>query len=265
MRLPARLPLATSDHFKIVVLGEDGCPIIPLALTGKIAGCLAIATAATLINSMKPDAVVISDCTTWLTSVTSSQWKTGFQTTLKDLKPAAASIAVMGDIQIFNYPVIACLSTKSAHVQRCTVANPNTRQPSPASAEKSAAATAKVTAINPTPWLCTATKCPPAIGGYSAYWDNFPVSVPYACYLTGVVGRALSSTLKSASTYGCRQGTARARPSGALQRRQREHQEFFSGVVKLNPRAGLGPFADRRHHDAVAEPVVDDVVTGLKT
>jgi hypothetical protein len=52
--------------------------------------------------------------------------------------------------------------------------------------------------VNPQPWLCTSKKCSPVIGSYVAYWDSFHITVPYAAYLTGVLGTALTSTLKSA-------------------------------------------------------------------
>jgi hypothetical protein len=201
MWLPALLPLATTDHFKIVVLGEDGCPVISVALTGSHSGCLGdTRSVVKTIVAMRPDAIIISDRTTWLKSVTSSEWQKGFVTTLKDLAPAKASIAVMGDIQIFNGPVISCLAINPTRVQRCSVSNPNPQQPSHATAEKSASEAEHVTYVNPTPWLCTSSKCSPIIGSYIAYWDAFHISVPYAAYLTGVVGTALAKTLRTATT-----------------------------------------------------------------
>jgi hypothetical protein len=201
MWLPSLLPIAATDQFKIVVLGEDSCPVISIALTGKFSGCLAItASAIKIINALKPSAIIVSDRTSWLKTVTAKQWQTGFTTTLKDLKVSKAKIAVLGDIQIFNSPVIQCLSIHPTKVQTCTVANPNKQQPSHEKSEKAAAATEKVVYVNPTPWLCTTTKCSPVIGNYIAYWDDFHVSVPYASYLSGVVATALKSTLNAAKS-----------------------------------------------------------------
>jgi hypothetical protein len=75
--------------------------------------------------------------------------------------------------------------------------NPNTAVPGHQTAEQAAAQAEKVPYVNPTPWLCTSDKCSPVIGKFIAYWNSFHVSVPYARYLTGVLGSALEGTLPS--------------------------------------------------------------------
>jgi hypothetical protein len=195
--LPALLPLASARHFKIVIVGEDGCPIISTPLAGTFSGCLKITSAAIKsIVAMKPRAIIVSERSSWLLSITHAQWQKGLTTTLQRLRAAKAPIAMFGDIQIFPGEIITCLAINSDHVQHCSVPNPNPHAPNHASAQVAAAATAKVHFINPTAWLCTATRCSPVIGSYVAYWDSFHISVPYAKYLAVVAAQSLASTLK---------------------------------------------------------------------
>lgn len=200
MWLPALLPLAATDHFRIDVFGRDACPVVSLSLTGTFSVCQSInQQVITAIVALKPAAIIVADRTTWLKSVSSASWEKGFRATLTDLAASKAAIAVIGDIQIFNDAVVTCLAQHPTSVQTCSVKNPNTQQPNHFAAEKAAASAAKVTYVNPTPWLC-ASKCSPVIGSYVAYWDAFHITVAYAGYLTGVLGAALAHTLRSATS-----------------------------------------------------------------
>jgi SGNH domain (fused to AT3 domains) len=200
MWLPAIIPIAITDHLRLIVIGEDGCPAAYLNVPGKLEVCGSlmpqyIAT----INSIKPVAVILGDRTSLDASigpVTSAQWQAALTTTINDLNPSGAKIAVLGDIQVFNVILPQCLAANPLAVQKkCSVSNPNKFAPGHQEAEMAATAQAKGSYINTNPWLCTSNRCSPIVGNYIAYWDNHHVSVAYAKHLSGVMGSALSKVL----------------------------------------------------------------------
>lgn len=197
MWLPALLGPANTDHFRIVIVGEDGCPAVHVTLPSSFATCRGVlARALGETASLHPKVVIVADRTTWLSSITQSAWRAGFLYTLTALQRTGATVAVMGDIHIFDSAVITCLAIHPHRVQECSLTHPSAQTPTHASAELTAARAAHVVYVDPTPWLCTSTACSPVIGSFIAYSDSFHVAVPYVKYLSGVVDDALATTIR---------------------------------------------------------------------
>lgn len=199
MWLPAILPSALADHVRLVLIGKDGCPVVSIDFTQRlftVCNGLRPGEFAT-INGLKPLAVILADRTSY-PGFTSAQWQAGMAATLHALSASGSRLTVIGDIQVFgngSANVLGCLATYPNDVQKCAQPLPNTKVHGEERAERAATQAAHGTYVDPTPWLCTASRCSPVIGNFIAYFNAAHVSVTYATYLSKVMGLALRSTL----------------------------------------------------------------------
>jgi hypothetical protein len=190
MWLGSIIPIATTDRLRLIVLGQDACPVIQIS-GPSFGGCNAILSAAiATINATKPLAVLLSNRTSY-PGYSSAFWQAGLTTTIKALGPSKAKIAVIGDIQVLSTFPTTCLAANPNKVQKCTGQNPNTKAPGQEQAERLAATAAHDLYVNPTPWLCTTTKCSAVIGNFIIYWNTNHITVSYSKYLSNVMGLAL--------------------------------------------------------------------------
>jgi hypothetical protein len=196
MWLPPLNEMALAGKFRLVVLGQNGCPVITATLPGTWSDCATTTEkVVSVINEMKPVTVIMADRTSWLSVVSDAQWQSDLETTFASLAPSKAKVVMIGDIQVFTTNVISCLAAEHKDVQKCSVHNPNPGEPGHESAEVAAATADSVPYINPNSWLCTPSTCSPVIGHFLAYWDSYHVSVPYSEYLELVLKTALGSAL----------------------------------------------------------------------
>jgi SGNH domain (fused to AT3 domains) len=194
MWLPAIDPIVTKDRLKLIFIGQRGCPVADVTDPDRFAACESPRmTDISAINLIKPIAVILANRTTY--GFTPAEWQAGLATTLSALSPSGSKLAIIGDIQVFNASVPLCLAANPSAVQRCSVANPNPSQPGQQAAEEADAHAVGALYVNPTPWLCTSTRCSPVIGRDIAYWDAFHVSVTYSRYLARVMAAALKPVL----------------------------------------------------------------------
>jgi SGNH domain (fused to AT3 domains) len=194
MWLPAIDPIVTSDQLKLIFIGQRGCPVADVTAADRFGACEpARMTDISVINEIEPIAVILANRTTY--GFTPAEWQAGMATTLSALSTSGARLAIIGDIQVFNASVPLCLAANPTTIQRCSVANPNPRQPGQQAAEESAASAVGALYVNPIPWLCTARRCSPVVGSDIAYWDAFHVTVTYSSYLARVMAAALEPIL----------------------------------------------------------------------
>ncbi len=198
MWLPALVAMANDNGFRLVVIGHDSCPVVSVVIPGGAFNYCAAdrATAVAVINAMKPQVVLMGNRTSYPSyKGTQAQWQAGVTATLAALAPSRATVGIIGDIQVFNLNVPSCVSLHPNGLALCGMKNPNTAIPGHEVGEAAAARAAKVTYVDPTPYLCTATSCSPVIGDYVVYVDSQHLAVPYVAYLTGVLTTALSPLL----------------------------------------------------------------------
>jgi hypothetical protein len=92
-----------------------------------------------------------------------------------------------------------CLAAHSKDIQRCSLerGDPQTRLDAmlQRNLESSAAKKAGAILIDPTPWFCTATTCPPVINDMIVYSDNSHTTATYATWLSPELGRALQQVV----------------------------------------------------------------------
>lgn len=196
MWLPAILPRIVSEGMKLVIIGQDGCPIALLSFYFQlIKNCgQVVAQEISTIVGMKPVSIILSEDTVY-PGYPAADWRSGITRTLRDLHAANAKLVMIGDIQSFSFAPIACLATYPTMVQKCSTSNPDRKVPSHVGAERAASRTTKTPYLDPTPWLCTHTRCSSVIGNFIAYWDYEHVSATYAGYLSSVMGSALKPHL----------------------------------------------------------------------
>jgi len=202
MWLAPLISIATTNHLKIVIVGHAGCPVAAVTIPGGAYGACAQdrATSEALINSLKPQAVLIGERTSYPAyKGTDAQWGAGLQTTLNNLAPSGATIALMGDIQVFSVTLPSCLAIHPNGLALCAGKNPNKAIAGHETGESKVATTNHLLYVDPTPWLCTKTLCSPVIGDYLPYSDSQHVAVPYSRYLTTVLATALAPLVSAAT------------------------------------------------------------------
>jgi hypothetical protein len=196
MWLPAILPAATADGFRVVVVGEDGCTVDSMDLADtRFHLCAKVqAEAMADIAALEPAAVILSNRTSY-PRLSSKAWEAGMQLTISRIEADGARVVLLGDTQpVTEYPE-SCLSVNRMRAQRCAQANPNRLVPGQEAAERLAAARTGAIYVDPTPWLCTQTSCSEVIGTHIAYWDWHHVSTTYAQVLSNVMAGALKPIL----------------------------------------------------------------------
>ena len=207
MWLPALVPIARRDGYKVILLFNFGCPAADLTIWNKGTGTYFTAcnTARTgdikMINRLKPKVLLLASRSAQSKSsaksfFTNAQWQAGLERTIGLFRPSRARIAIIGDITLLNAIPPECLAAYPSSVQTCAVANPNPIRHNQGhqAGEQAAAATTRTPYVNPIPWLCTTT-CSPVIGSMLAYSDKWHISDTYATYLSTVFGDAIKKLL----------------------------------------------------------------------
>jgi hypothetical protein len=207
MWLPALLPIATHDHYRVVLLFDLGCPAVDVTIWNPATGTdyttcnTARSSDISQIIGLKPKVVLLASRSAQAKSsakrfFTNAQWEAGLEKTISLLKPSKAKVGVLGDITLMNVVPPQCLAAHPTGVQSCATASPNPIKHNQGhqTAEKAAAAAARVLYVNTIPWLCTTT-CSAVIGSMEVYSDKWHITVTYATYLSTVFGDSIKKLL----------------------------------------------------------------------
>jgi hypothetical protein len=208
MWIPALSRIGNSLKLKVIVLYMARCPAATLdvwiaSFDSSYTACSRQRTAwIAEINQLHPVTVLLADYTVGVYSAASSgsqlfttaEWQAGMETTITDLAPSSAKLAVLGDSVTFNIAPPLCLADYP-NVQMCDTPNPNPNKPGQQAAERAAASAEKVLYVDPTKWLCTSSECSPVVGSFIVYFDAFHISCTYDAYLSGVLQAALKKVL----------------------------------------------------------------------
>ena len=208
MWLPALDRIARQAQWRLVVLAKYYCPAeLVVVGTPAILGspgtpntqCSQFhAWAIPLINSMRPDEVLISQ-SNFYKSAASGQapsepfspetWKGGLTDLLQAIRLPSGRKVFLGDIPYLSNDPASCLSAHPHDVQSCSVPL-NSTVSGLTPSERSAVAEAGVRYIDPTPWFCSRV-CTSIVDHYGIYRDSFHMTGTYALYLQRVLGTAL--------------------------------------------------------------------------
>jgi SGNH domain (fused to AT3 domains) len=105
-------------------------------------------------------------------------------------------------IQLGSVP--DCLAEHVGDIQACSLASssPGTRLNAflPRRLEAAAVKRAGAALIDPSPWFCTATTCPPVINNIVVYCDDTHPTATYIKWLSPVMSAALEKAIGSAGS-----------------------------------------------------------------
>jgi hypothetical protein len=204
MWLPALVPVAVADKFKLILIWQGACSVADLNIYAPVFGYPAICNADRVdyvkdIQVLDPNVVIVAERTADVASsatklFTAAQWKAGLETTINQIKSTKTKVIVLEDTPLFNASVPTCLARYSSKIRQCAVAYPNPRAPGLESAEQAAAKATHSLYVKTQGWFCTKT-CSAVIGSYIPFIDDNHVSFAYASYLSGVMGVAIKTDL----------------------------------------------------------------------
>ncbi len=190
--------IATTMHWRLVVLGKAGCPADMLTtlnppgigpVDGPYIQCNQWHTWATnWINKAQPELLVVTQ-EAQIDFFNATQWERGLQRALKAITSPRTRKVVLGNIPLLPQSGPTCLAAHPGDVQACSA--PRGAAVSPFNqVERTVAASMGATYIDTTPWFCSAT-CTAVIGNYGVYLDRKHLTATYSLYLRGVLQQAL--------------------------------------------------------------------------
>lgn len=207
MWLPAVQYVALKKGYKVVLFWAPACAIVQLpGLTYEDnttdLNCASYFTnAIAAIKKLSPALVILGERTYGIVSepsdkpYTSTQWTTALEKTIKELASKTTKVAMLEDIVAFDTDPLECIAAYPTSIQtKCSVPNPNPKEPGQQAAEKAAAKATHSLFVKTIPWLCS-SRCSPIIGTYLSHYDQGHLAVPYAQWLAGVFQSAITPDL----------------------------------------------------------------------
>ena len=198
--------LGLSQHFKLVFMAKDGCPV-PLGTyqtnnNGTISksawtACTSFHSfVASTLKSLNPTAIVVSsnfelELADPAHLASAKEVKQGTVKFLASLPKSSKTVLLGGFPQPADTanPTL-CLSKEPKQIDSCNFVPSRTVDAENAAAQ-SAAQVSGVAFINQTPWFCAAT-CPPIVASIIPYTiDAYHADKTYLNYLTGVLWSSL--------------------------------------------------------------------------
>ena len=120
--------------------------------------------------------------------------------TIGKLKADGSKVVYIEDTPTPGFSVLDCLSMNINDVQECSysltagLTDPGTRN-----AVNQAAGQDGALVIDPMPWFCTTTVCPPVIGNTVVYFDKTHLSRSFTVTLAPELSTALSAVMPAAA------------------------------------------------------------------
>jgi peptidoglycan/LPS O-acetylase OafA/YrhL len=201
---PAFSAAGRSLHWKVVNWTKAACPAadIPVRATTLNRTYTECATwrqrTIERIAALKPDLVMVgeSENSQGVQPITPEAWRDATLRTLETVKrTSGARVVFMGDNPVphLDQTVPNCVAANLNNVQACgtDLAHAYT-YPERHKTINPAITAAGYDVVDPKPWMCSDTGCPPVIGNYLVYRDQTHVSAAYATYLTPLLASVLT-------------------------------------------------------------------------
>jgi hypothetical protein len=209
MWLPALAAIAKAQHWRLVGLVKSGCPAVEVSLAawfldGALYSACSRWRAAAMahIAELHPRAVIVA-WARWLEAPEArptpgiptgygSPWLDGVATTFSFLRRNARQVIFISDVPTLSWSAPVCLAAHRSDVQACTpTRNDTISLPSVRDEELGLAERAGIHSIDPTPWFCTATRCPLIVGNILVYHDNSHMTKQWARFIAPVLAHAI--------------------------------------------------------------------------
>ena len=207
--LPALAPIASANHFKLIVIWRASCHVADVNVQYETLGfgfngfdyCNTwLGEQIATIGRLHPKLVLLGERTSQIgnadqTPFTYDAWHDGLVRTISRLKTPTTRVAIFEDIFWSNVIPGECLSINLQSVQSCATSYTNPTVTGQQVAEESVARDTKTTFIPTHQWFCTTKTCSPVVGDYITKIDQGHASVSYVQYLTTVIRAALKPLL----------------------------------------------------------------------
>jgi peptidoglycan/LPS O-acetylase OafA/YrhL len=194
---PAFSAAGKQQHWKIINWTKSACPaakltVVSPTLNRDYTECdtWRSATIARIV-ALKPAMIFVgeSENTKGIHKFTPAEWTNATLDTLNTLRAQTkAKIVFMGDTPTPRSTVSDCVSAHLNDVRPCVtdLAHAHT-YPDRHKAMRPAITAAGYPYVDPQPWLCSSSGCPPIIGNYLVYRDATHVSREYVQFLTPLI------------------------------------------------------------------------------
>lgn len=208
---PALEQLATERHLRLVALTKSSCTPFELrtyneTLRREYTECAQWRRSAnTVIDSLNPDVVVMSSQVNQRdhgvygdAAGFTSAWAAGVTTAVDRQVRAGRRVALIEDTPNPGESVPDCiaaaLSDPRANTAACAYTRAGGLDPAQRRvAERQAGSAAGATVIDPTGWLCAATRCPVVVGNRLVFRDEQHLSTAYARWLAPALAARVPS------------------------------------------------------------------------
>lgn len=194
--------IAKQQHFRLVIFTKGVCP--PERYTIQVPGFMYAegikpglytqcddwrADAYAKIAKLHPAMVIMSS---HVEDVAASEQ---IRSSVVYFRGLGAKVVTIGETPRFDWDVPECLDTPSNqhNIQKCgaTVASIFPQNGKQDAMQAAAVQGAGGTYVDPLPWMCTNTVCPPVVDGRMVYRDRNHVAAGYAIWLTNVLAAQL--------------------------------------------------------------------------
>lgn len=150
------------------------------------------------IDEMQPDVVIMANRSRHdedLGGFSADELASATAATIRDLAPSKARIVEIGPIPHLDEKPADCLSGNLEDANDCSLTRSDALPGVLVSEERESTLAEQAGFIDPTPWLCSAHRCPVVIGQYLVYRDSSHLSEEYAEWLSGPLKVSLDAEL----------------------------------------------------------------------
>jgi peptidoglycan/LPS O-acetylase OafA/YrhL len=200
--LPGIAAAAVADHWKIIALNKASCPVADVTifqaqLQRRYTQCNSWRSAVLeRIASIKPTLIIASQSDENSGSISVNAWASGTATVVAKLGRIAPVDFILDDPNPANGMVVAnCLSAHLQAARDCDYSPGNSSDPQKREAVAAAVAGAGARVVDPKPWMCTPSVCPPIAGNIVIYRDQAHVTATFSTWLAPIFEGLLPKAL----------------------------------------------------------------------
>ena len=194
--LPAVDAIGKRRHWKVLAMVKSACP--PLMATVRVPETgrphpecdIWRRTALQRIIDARPAIVVLTQLRNY--DISNADWGPALAQTIQILR-VHSRVVVLGDTPRPPRNIPQCLSKHPSDSRICDLPSTSVTGQDRRPVERAIADSLGVGFVDPTPWLCSPTRCPVVSGSYLVYRDASHITATYAIYLQGRLEQAVVS------------------------------------------------------------------------
>jgi hypothetical protein len=213
---PALTLISKQQHWRLIDLTKAGCPPVEVSIAawflsgGPYPECSRWRVAALArIAALRPSLVIVA-WARWLEepearplpgvpSGYGSAWQNGVAAIFSLLRHAAIHVIFISDIPTLSSSAPVCLSEHKRDIQACIpTRRAATWLPVIKAHELELARHERISAIDPTPWFCTSTRCPLIVDDILVYRDNSHMTAAWSRFIAPVFADSIMPIMRRA-------------------------------------------------------------------